>query len=102
MDRLVASLKRLPGIGEKSATRLAFHLLGAPDAHIAELADAIARVKKERDESVTEKALARIDEACAGTENLMEPILEAVEAYATLGEIAGRWTAAWGRFRESF
>ncbi len=47
IDRLVESLKRLPGIGEKSATRLAFHLLGAPDAHIAELADAIARVKKE-------------------------------------------------------
>ena len=47
VDRLIASLKRLPGIGEKSATRLAFHLLGAPDAHIAELADAIARVKKE-------------------------------------------------------
>ena len=47
IERLVTSLRRLPGIGEKSATRLAFHLLGAPDAHIAELADAIARVKKE-------------------------------------------------------
>jgi recombination protein RecR len=47
VERLVASLKRLPGIGEKSATRLAFHLLGAPDGHVAELADAIARVKKE-------------------------------------------------------
>jgi recombination protein RecR len=34
IERLVASLKRLPGIGEKSATRLAFHLLGAPDAHV--------------------------------------------------------------------
>jgi recombination protein RecR len=47
VDRLVASLRRLPGIGEKSATRLAFHLLAAPDARIQELADAIARVKKE-------------------------------------------------------
>ena len=47
VERLVASLKRLPGIGEKSATRLAFHLLGAPDARVSELADAIARVKKE-------------------------------------------------------
>jgi recombination protein RecR len=47
IERLVTCLRRLPGIGEKSATRLAFHLLGAPDAAVAELAEAIARVKKD-------------------------------------------------------
>ncbi len=47
IDRLVAGLKRLPGIGEKSATRLAFHLLGAPDAQVTELAEAIGRLKQE-------------------------------------------------------
>ena len=47
IDRLVAALRRLPGIGEKSAARLSFHLLSAPDAQVAELADAIARLKKE-------------------------------------------------------
>ena len=47
IERLVALLRRLPGIGEKSATRLAFHLLGAPEAYTGELADAIARLKKE-------------------------------------------------------
>jgi len=45
IDRLVTSLKRLPGIGEKSATRLAFHLLGASDENVNELADAVARLK---------------------------------------------------------
>jgi recombination protein RecR len=45
--RLVAALRRLPGIGEKSATRLAFFLLGAPEAQVAELAEAIARLKRE-------------------------------------------------------
>ena len=45
--RLVAGLRRLPGIGEKSATRLAFHLLGAPEAQVRELAEAIARLKQE-------------------------------------------------------
>jgi recombination protein RecR len=45
IDRLVKGLKRLPGIGEKSATRLAFHLLGTSDENVAELADAIARLK---------------------------------------------------------
>jgi recombination protein RecR len=47
IDRLVASFKRLPGIGEKSATRLAFFLLGAPEATVQELATAISRLKKE-------------------------------------------------------
>jgi recombination protein RecR len=47
IDRLVASLKRLPGIGEKSATRLAFHLLGATEESVRELADAIARLKQD-------------------------------------------------------
>ena len=47
IDRLVTGLKRLPGIGEKSATRLAFHLLGASDESVRELADAIARLKQD-------------------------------------------------------
>jgi len=37
--RLVSGLRRLPGIGEKSAMRLAFHLLGAPEAQVRELSD---------------------------------------------------------------
>ncbi len=47
IERLVAALKRLPGIGEKSATRLAFYLLGAQDAQVYELAQAIERLKQE-------------------------------------------------------
>jgi len=47
IDRLIASLKRLPGIGDKSASRLAFFLLGAPDSLVADLADALSRLKQE-------------------------------------------------------
>jgi recombination protein RecR len=47
MTRLVESLKRLPGIGEKSAARLTFFLLGAPDHISAEIADALIRLKAE-------------------------------------------------------
>lgn len=47
IQRLVSSLRRLPGIGEKSATRLAFHLLAAPEPQVQELAEAIARLKRE-------------------------------------------------------
>jgi len=45
MERLIKSLKRMPGIGDKSASRLAYFLLSAPDAHVAELSDAIGRLK---------------------------------------------------------
>jgi len=47
MSRLVESLKRLPGIGEKSATRLTFFLLSAPDHVAAELSEAMVRLKRE-------------------------------------------------------
>jgi len=47
MDRLVDSLKRLPGIGEKSAARLAYFLLSAPAEVSRELSEAIARVQRD-------------------------------------------------------
>jgi recombination protein RecR len=47
MDRLVESLQRLPGIGEKSATRLAYFLLSAPQDLTFELSEAISRVQRD-------------------------------------------------------
>lgn len=47
MTRLIKSLKRLPGIGEKSAMRLTYFLLSAPDSLSAELAEALTRLKHE-------------------------------------------------------
>lgn len=44
--RLVRELARLPGIGEKTATRLAFHVLRAPEAYARDLAAAILEVKE--------------------------------------------------------
>jgi len=46
MERLLAALERLPGIGEKSATRLAYFLLGASDELVGELSQAIANLKR--------------------------------------------------------
>ena len=42
LRRLIALLSRLPGIGEKSATRLSLHLLKIPPAALKELGEAIA------------------------------------------------------------
>ena len=43
----MTSLKCLPGIGEKSATRLAFFLLGAAESTVRELSEAIGRLKQD-------------------------------------------------------
>ena len=44
IQRLVQRLARLPGIGEKTATRLAFHLVSAPPSHARELAESLLEV----------------------------------------------------------
>jgi recombination protein RecR len=46
LARLVAELSRLPGIGRRTAERLAFHLLRAPDEEAFALGDAIREVKE--------------------------------------------------------
>lgn len=45
IERLVKALRRLPGIGEKTATRLAYFLLSAPESYAAELGEAILRLR---------------------------------------------------------
>ena len=46
VERLVAALKRLPGIGAKTAQRLAFAILHQPSAEALELAAAVQEVKE--------------------------------------------------------
>jgi recombination protein RecR len=46
INRLVGELARLPGIGQRTAQRLAFHLLRAEDAEAFALADSIREVKE--------------------------------------------------------
>ena len=46
LNRLVAQLAKLPGIGEKTAQRLAFHILRAPGEYAVDLAQSIREVKE--------------------------------------------------------
>jgi len=45
VQRLITELGRLPGIGNRTAQRLAFHILRASDQEAAALAEAISEVK---------------------------------------------------------
>ena len=46
VQRLINSLSRLPGIGRKTATRLAFHILKSPKEEAEDLAESIRDVKE--------------------------------------------------------
>jgi recombination protein RecR len=46
VSRLIQELNKLPGIGPKSAQRLAYHILRTPEEQTKELADAILSVKQ--------------------------------------------------------
>jgi len=58
------------------------------------------RVRRERDNLAVEERLAALEEAARGDSNLMYPILDAVRAYATLGEIMGVLRRVFGEYRE--
>ena len=46
INRLVTELSKLPGIGQRTAQRLAFHVLRSDDADAKALGDAIREVKE--------------------------------------------------------
>jgi methylmalonyl-CoA mutase N-terminal domain/subunit len=60
----------------------------------------LERLRRERDNGRVGQALDRLRLACQGTENTMPHILNAVRAYATLGEIIAVMKEVFGTYRE--
>lgn len=61
----------------------------------------IAKLKElraTRDNSLVEASLMKLKEAAQGTDNICPPILEAVKAYATLGEISDALREVYGEY----
>jgi methylmalonyl-CoA mutase, N-terminal domain len=72
-------LKVDPSVGEKQTTRL-------------------KELKASRDHAAVAKALAELKIAAQGTDNLMPPILTAVKALATLGEVCDTLREVFGEY----
>ncbi len=62
--------------------------------------ESLRRVRAGRDAAAWEAAMGRLEDAARGDGNLMAPVIEAVAAYATVGEIADRLRSVWGVHRE--
>jgi methylmalonyl-CoA mutase N-terminal domain/subunit len=60
----------------------------------------LARVRRERDNELVTQRLEALRGAAQGTASLMPYILDAVRAYATLGEICGVFREVFGEYRE--
>jgi methylmalonyl-CoA mutase N-terminal domain/subunit len=68
----------------------------ASEAQMARLAE----VKARRDEARVARALDQLKEVARGTGNTMAPLLEAVRAYATVGEMCDALRSVWGEYEE--
>jgi methylmalonyl-CoA mutase N-terminal domain/subunit len=63
-------------------------------------AERLAALRERRDDGAVEHALRALTAAVMADDNLMPPMLDAVRAYATLGEIRIALETVYGRFQE--
>ena len=67
----------------------------------AQQVDRLERLRDTRDNAAVSKALDRLRYGAAGNENLMPILLEAVRAYATVGEMCDALRTVWGEYEET-
>ena len=63
-------------------------------------AEELTKLKADRDQPAVDASLERIRAASQTDENLMPLLIEAVEAYASVGEICTVLREEWGEYRE--
>jgi methylmalonyl-CoA mutase N-terminal domain/subunit len=69
--------------------------------HARSQIDKLQRLKKTRDQTRVQSTLEAVRKAAQGEENLMPRFIEAVKAYATLGEICGVLRGEFGEYRQA-
>jgi methylmalonyl-CoA mutase N-terminal domain/subunit len=61
--------------------------------------DALAALRTERDDTAVAEALAAVEAAARGDDNLLYPMKEALRAEATVGEVSETLVSVFGRYR---
>lgn len=95
-QRLIVGINRFAeGEGDSS---IGLHQM---DPAVAELQrNRLIQLRRERDNSRVKRCLSELRKEAQGSGNLMYPIIEAVKAYTTLGEIADILREVFGEYRE--
>ncbi|UPT76100.1 MAG: methylmalonyl-CoA mutase family protein [Elusimicrobiota bacterium] len=95
---LAARRRKIVGVNEHASEGAAPPILKIDHAVEKGQVRSLKKLKRDRDDAKTQAALRRVREAAKGTENLMPPIMEAVEAYATVGEVTQALKEVFGEY----
>jgi len=93
-DRVVVGVNRFQG---SSAQEVEIVKVGPQ--HQEAQADALCRLRAQRDGPAVSRCLDRLEAAARGSDNLMYPLKEALAAYATVGECCDRLRRVFGEYR---
>jgi len=94
-ERVVVGLNRFQVQEEKPKNLLRVD----PALRLSQI-EKLKKMKSRRDQRLVTEALSALRKAAEGKDNLMEPILRAVKAYATLGEICDTLRQVFGEYRQ--
>ncbi len=67
----------------------------------AQQIEQLNQLRRDRDDDGVSRSLDRVRDAARGSDNLVGPILQAVESLATVGEISDALRDVFGEHRES-
>jgi methylmalonyl-CoA mutase, N-terminal domain len=94
-ERIVVGVNRFQQDGERTVP--GFRL--DPALERAQV-EKLQQVRASRSQSAVDQKMAALERAARDGSNLMPPIVEAAEAYATVGEISDRLRGVFGEYRE--
>lgn len=95
-ERVVVGVNRFQGKPQKRKFKI--HRLDPKS--VERQLERLRQVKAERDGAEVRKALEQLKKAAEGSENMMSYLVQAVKAYATIGEIMGTLRGVFGEFRQ--
>jgi len=93
-EQVVVGVNRFQSEGDEPQ----FETMKVPDAIRDEQAERLRALRDRRDASAWSEAMDAIESSARADENLMPHVLRAVEAEATVGEIAHRLRDVWGEY----
>jgi methylmalonyl-CoA mutase N-terminal domain/subunit len=95
-DRVVVGVNEFTVAGEE----IEIPLLKVTEESERRQRERMAAMRARRDQAQVDATLARLKEACRTGDNVVEPLLDAVRAYATLYEIRAAMEEVFGAYQE--
>jgi methylmalonyl-CoA mutase N-terminal domain/subunit len=96
-----AGEKVIVGVNRYQAADQPIELLQIDESAARDQSAKLARLRDRRDGALVERTLVDLKRAASGSENLMPFLIEAVKAYATLGEVCQTLRNVFGSYQET-